>query len=281
MSPSPAPAALTEALAVIEGWDVPHRAAAVVTAGTDPVVHGDPSRSFALASVTKLLTAYACLVAVEEGTLDLDEPAGAPGCTVRHLLAHAGGYGFDTGPLMAPERKRVYSNTGFDALAAHLAERAAMAATDYVTAAVIEPLGLTHTDLRDRSLAFGAWSTVADLSTFAAELLAPTLVAATTLAEATTVQFPGLDGVLPGLGSQSPNDWGLGFERRGHKTPHWTGAANAPETFGHFGAAGTFLWVDPTRATALVVLTDRAFGPWAVAAWPPLADAVLAAVDAA
>jgi len=29
---------------------------------------------------------------------------------------------------------------------------------------------------------------------------------------------------------------------------------------------------------ALVVLTDEAFGPWAVAAWPALSDAVLAAV---
>ena len=167
----------------------------------------------------------------------------------------------------------MYSNTGFDALADHLAAEAGMDAGDYVTAAVVEPLGLSATTIGG-SLAHGATSSVADLARVAAELQSPPLVHAETLAEATTVQFPGLDGVLPGLGTQTPNDWGLGFELRGHKSPHWTGSTNAPSTFGHFGAAGTFLWVDPTVAVALVVLTDRAFGPWSIEAWPPLADAV-------
>ena len=62
-----------------------------------------------------------------------------------------------------------------------------------------------------------------DLLAFAGELLTPTLVAEETLAEATTVQFPGLAGVLPGWGRMEPNDWGLGFELRDAKSPHWTG----------------------------------------------------------
>jgi CubicO group peptidase (beta-lactamase class C family) len=82
------------------------------------------------------------------------------------------------------------------------------------------------------------------------------------------------------VGPQAPNDWGLGIEVRDHKHPHWTGATNSPETYGHFGAAGTFLWVDPAIDRALVVLTDRAFGPWALEVWPPLADAVVAASQA-
>jgi CubicO group peptidase (beta-lactamase class C family) len=97
-----------------------------------------------------------------------------------------------------------------------------------------------------------------------------------TLAEATTVAFPGLDGVLPGIGRQTPNDWGLGFELKDAKTPHWTGSRNSPATFGHFGGAGTFLWVDPAVATACACLTDLEFGDWALQAWPALADAVLA-----
>ena len=109
--------------------------------------------------------------------------------------------------------------------------------------------------------------------------LAPTLVAAETLAEATSVQFPGLTGVLPGFGRQEPNDWGLGFELRDGKAPHWTGARNSPRTFGHFGAAGTFLWVDPDAQLACAVLTDREFGPWSVEEWPAFSDAVLAEVD--
>lgn len=84
-----------------------------------------------------------------------------------------------------------------------------------------------------------------------------------------TVQYPGTKGVLPGYGHQNPNDWGLGFEIRDGKSPHWTGSASSPRTFGHFGQSGTFLWIDPDAALACVSLTDRAFGPWAVEAWPP------------
>ena len=40
-----------------------------------------------------------------------------------------------------------------------------------------------------------------DLMGFAAELLTPTLIAPETLAEATSVQFPGLAGVLPSAAS--------------------------------------------------------------------------------
>jgi CubicO group peptidase (beta-lactamase class C family) len=271
-------ARLAAALWETGGWEATNIAAAVVAPGGTVATIGPGDRSFRLASVTKLLTAYACLIAVEEGTLDLDEPTGPPGVTVRHLLAHAGGYGFDTGVLMLPERKRIYSNTGFDALADHLAHAAGMPADDYLTLAVFEPLKMTHTDVRGGSLAHGAWSTGADLARFAAELLAPTLVHPETLAAATEVAYPGLAGILPGIGPQDQNDWGLGFEIRGYKTPHWTGRTNSPATYGHFGASGTFLWVDPAVQRSLLVLTDRNFGPWALSAWPPLADAVIAAV---
>lgn len=266
-------------LALIDTWDVPHASATIVDRDGSATTTGDIDRVFALASVTKMLFAYSSLVALEEGTLVLDQPAGPPGCTVRHLLAHAGGFGFDTGVLMPPERKRVYSNTGFDTLAEHLTMQAGMSAQTYLTEAVFQPLAMESTDIGDRSVAHGASSTVADLTRFAAELLRPTLISAATLADATTVQFPGLDGVLPGFGTQTPNDWGLGFEIRAHKSPHWTGTTNAPTTYGHFGAGGTFVWVDPTLERSLVVLTDRPFGDWAGAAWPTLADAVVADAD--
>lgn len=94
-------------------------------------------------------------------------------------------------------------------------------------------------------------------------------------ADAITVQFPGVNGVLPGFGVQRPNDWGLGFEIRDGKSPHWTGSANSPATFGHFGQSGTFLWVDPVADLALVALTDRDFGDWTYALWPAISDGVL------
>ena len=130
---------------------------------------GPTSHRFGLASVTKLFAAYAALVAVEEGTLDLDEPAGptgASGATVRHLLAHAAGLGPDSGALAAVGARRIYSNAGFDALAAHMAERSAMEATEYVVAAVLEPLGLTHTRFTAPSLAHGLSSSVRDVARF-------------------------------------------------------------------------------------------------------------------
>jgi len=99
-----------------------------------------------------------------------------------------------------------------------------------------------------------------------------------TLARATGVSFPGRRGVLPGFGLQRENDWGLGLEIRGTKSPHWTGSRNSPETFGHFGQSGTFLWVDPRAGAALVALSDRPFGEWAAQAWPPYSDGVLDAL---
>ena len=66
-----------------------------------------------------------------------------------------------------------------------------------------------------------------------------------------------------GVRVQRPNDWGLGFEIRDGKSPHWTGSSNSGRTYGHFGQSGTFLWVDPDADLALVVLTDRDFGEWA------------------
>lgn len=229
-----------------------------------------------IASVTKPLFAYACLVAVEEQTLALDMPAGPPGATVRHLLAHASGLPFEgPEPLAAPGQRRIYSNTGFEVLGELMTVRSGMAAGAYLTEAVLRPLGMTATDLRG-SVAKDGWSTVDDLAAFATELLSPALLAAGTLTEATSEQFPGLAGVVPGMGSYDPNPWGLGFELKGDKSPHWTAPDGSPRTFGHFGGAGTFLWVDPDARLACVVLTDRTFGDWAPPLWSALSGAVLA-----
>lgn len=263
------------ALEQIDAWPAPTAAVAVVT--RDGVVgeRGPTEVVLRWASVTKLVTALAALVAAEEGILDLDEPAGPAGSTVRHLLAHASGLPFEGEvPISKPGERRIYSNSGFDLLGERLAAGAEMPFGDYLRAAVLDPLDLRRAELRGRP-SEGIWGTLADLSALGRELLAPTLVAAETLAEATGVVFPGLAGVLPGIGRQEPNDWGLGLELKDAKQPHWTGRANSPRTFGHFGGAGTFLWVDPEVGVACACLTDLEFGDWALEAWPPLADAVL------
>jgi CubicO group peptidase (beta-lactamase class C family) len=258
-----------EALRQVEGW--PCRHAAVAVAGRVGASHGDLERTYPWASVTKIATAVAVLVAAEEGILDLDEPAGPPGATVRHLLAHASGLALGgRSPLTAPGKRRIYSNTGFDLLGELVAERSGMPFPRYFR----EVWGF---ELRG-SPAAGVEAPLATLLVVARELLAPERIARETLAEAVEVQFPGLMGVLPGFGRHVRNDWGLGFELRDGKSPHWTGARNSPRTFGHFGRDGGFLWVDPDAEVALACLTDLEFGEWARQAWPRLSDAVLAEV---
>jgi CubicO group peptidase (beta-lactamase class C family) len=268
-----------ESVRAVAGWPVDHVAAAVVGAdGAVLAAEGPMAREFKLASVTKPLTAYATLIAVEEGAVEWDQPAGPPGSTVRHLIAHTSGLAFDEHKVVAaPGTRRLYSNPGFEVLADTVHEASAIPFAEYLTEAVLAPLGMTSSRLAGTAGA-GAVSTCDDLVRFAAELLSPTLVSKSTLDEATTVAFPGLAGVLPGFGYQKENDWGLGFELRDHKNPHWTGTNSSPRTFGHFGQSGTFLWVDPEAGVACVALTDRAFGPWAVDAWPAFTDAVLAEV---
>ena len=263
-----------EALRQIDEWGAARAAVGAVRAADVLATRGDTSREFRWASVTKLVTALATLVAAEEGTIDLDEPAGPEGSTVRHLLAHASGLPFEPGgPTSRVGQRRIYSNVGFETLADYIAARAEMPFAQYLDEAVVQPLGM-RAELRG-SPAADLHGSLDDLLLLAQELQAPRLVAEETLAEATTVQFPGLAGVLPDFGRMDPNDWGLGFELRNAKSPHWTGTRNSPRTFGHFGGSGTFLWVDPERELALAVLTDREFGDWALAAWPALSDAVL------
>jgi CubicO group peptidase (beta-lactamase class C family) len=272
---------MTSVLAEVQEWPVETTAAAVVGPSGVLATHGPVTHEFALASVTKPLVALAILVAVEEEAVSLDDPADEellPGATLRHLLAHASGVAPER-PMRSfpPAQRRVYSNVGIE-MAARLVEAATgMPFAQYLDEAVVRPLHLEHTRL-DGSPARDGISTVADLSRVMHELLSSTgLLSAELRKDLATVQYPGLRGVLPGFGPKDPNDWGLGFEIRGNKSPHWTGTTNSPFTFGHFGQSGTMMWLDPEAQLGLVCLSDRDFDEWAAKGWPALSDAVLAA----
>jgi CubicO group peptidase (beta-lactamase class C family) len=263
------------ALDLTTTWAVPHVSACVIDHGQVVASVGDVERRFPLASITKPLIAWAVLVAIEEGTLGLDDPAGQTGCTMRHLLSHAGGYGFDEPePISRPERTRGYSNTGFEIAATALEAASGIGAGEYLAEAVLEPLDMRRTSL-DGSAAHGATGCVADMARFVVEMRTPTLVDATTRDTAFHSTYPDLSGIVPGVGRFAPCPWGLGFEIRGDKSPHWTGSLNSPRTVGHFGGAGTMFWLDPDHDLAVVALTDERFGEWALAAWPMLSDAVI------
>lgn len=257
-------------------WPVASAAAAVV--GPDGVVERTgPDERYAWASVTKLLTALTVLRAAGDGVIGLDEPAGPPGSTVRHLLAHVSGLTLRgrPAPRTAPGERRVYSNAGYEALAKLTARRTGEPFADSMRRLVLEPLGLRGTAL-EGSPAGGAVGPAGDAAALACELLAPRRLPADAVTQLSTPAFAGLPGALPGFGEQRHNDWGLGAEIRDHKSPHWTSGDNSPRTFGHFGRAGGFVWVDPDAGLACVSLSDRAFGPWAVERWPRLATFVLA-----
>ena len=274
---------LEQVLAEVETWEPSTVAIGLTDAAAPVATHGPVDEVFWLASVSKPISAYGVLLAVQHGDLNLDEPVDVDGATevvtVRHLLAHAGGLPPEpSGPWTAPERRRVYCDWAYELLGDLVATRTGLAFEEYLELEVFGPLGMSDSHLGGPA-GHGVHGSVADLLRFGRELLDPDLLDAALLAEATEVAFPGLDGVVPGFGRQTPNDWALGFEVRGSKTDHWMGTRLPAGTFGHFGLAGSFLWVDPERGIATAELADQRFGPWAVEAWGPFNDRVVAALD--
>jgi CubicO group peptidase (beta-lactamase class C family) len=236
---------------------------------------GDTARRRPLRSVTKTLTGLACTIAIERGAVDLDDPAGPPGSTLRHLLCHASGLFYESDRVLQPPgRRRHYSNRGIDLAAEHVAAAVGRDFGDWVEEQVARPLGMEELDWTG-SPSVGAAAPLDDLTLFALELLRPTLVGPAAFALATTPQLPELAGIMPGFGKQDPNPFGLGFEVRGTKSPHWTGARSSPRTFGHFGMLGTALWVDPAADLAAVIGTDHEFCEAHRTLLPRLTDDIL------
>lgn len=264
-----------QAFELLADWPVDNMAAAIIDRGGEIHLHGDESREFRLASVTKVITAWAVLIACEEGTVSLTDAVGQEGCTVRHLLAHAGGYPFEgEASVGVPGARRIYSNTGYEMLAAHLEARSEMPFWEYVEGSVFDPLGIVAAT-QTGSSAKDARLDIVGLSLFLAELRRPRLLARETFTEAVAPQFDDLEGIVPGIGRFDPCPWGLGPEIHGIKHPHWMSPNNSAATYGHFGGSGTFVWVDPIADVACAVLTGREFDQWALTHWPEFSSAVL------
>lgn len=240
---------------------------AAAAIGPDGHIHrwGDTSHVFELASVTKLLTAATVHLAVEEGSVALDDGLDDRGVSIADLLAHAGGLAPNGMVLDEPGMRRIYSNGGYELVADAVAAATEMPFAQYMREGLFIPLAMNSAALTG-SPAFGGQASVEDLASFVVGL--PKLLAPATIEAMTSPYLPELIGVLPGYGRQVPNPWGLGPEIRATKDPHWTAPENSPTTWGHFGQAGTFVWVDPAVDISLIVLTDRPFGEWALPLWP-------------
>lgn len=265
-------------LDTLKYWPADHIAASVLAEpdadGAPKIVgeFGDRQRQFRLMSVTKLLTTWAVMVAVEEGIFELDDAMGPEGSTVRHLMSHASGVAFGEPVQEKPvEERRIYSSAGMDIVADAIAAEAGMPFAQYLDEAVLQPLGMRDTYL-EGSAGHGGVSTVADVEKFAAEALEPQLLHPATVQEVFTEQFPELDGVVPGYGMMRPSHWGIGFAIFGggndlKPARLWFGDNMPADVAGHFGQSGTFMWLHQETKRAAIVLTDRDFGQWAKPLW--------------
>lgn len=260
---------------LVREWPAGNTSICVIERHGEVRKFGDSTRTSRVASVSKVLTAWATLIAVEEGSTSLDTQVGQTDCTLAHLLAHAGGFSFDGKvPIVAPGRKRIYSNTGYELIAEHLETVCEMPFNRYLNEAIFEPLKMEKSFLNG-SAAHDVISCVDDLTKFANELRDPKLISMNTAAMATTTQFLDLEGVVPGVGRFDPCNWGFGPELHGTKHPHWMGSRNSASAFGHFGGTGSFIWHDPTANISCVGLCELEFESWAMHHWPIFFDAVL------
>jgi CubicO group peptidase (beta-lactamase class C family) len=263
------------AFELAQEWPAPNTSICIIDRQEQTHTFGDTSQTSRIASVSKLLTAWAAHIAIEEGSTTLDAAVGQEGCTLAHLLAHSGGYSFDgDAPIVSPARKRIYSNSGYDLIAGHLTDVTQIAFSEYLNDAVFSPLGMTSS-LLNGSGAKDVVSCVDDLVEFALELRNPRLVSSATARAATTTQFADLEGVVPGVGRFSPCNWGYGPEIHGAKHPHWMGTRNSASTFGHFGGTGSFIWHDPVANISCITLCRTEFDNWALHYWPQFVDALL------
>jgi CubicO group peptidase (beta-lactamase class C family) len=265
-----------------------------VPRGHEPV---GPETRFALASLTKPLVATACLSAVEEGVVSLDDEV-RDGFALRHLLSHCSGLPFegalDAAQLEPPATERRYSNLGY-AVAAQVVEDAAeMPFRDYLAAAVLEPLGMDASlgldpadagrtaEVREPTLwvdgtayfngdpfraaavaGSGGYASARAYARFLSVLLdggraaGGPLLAPETVDEMLETQFGELPGGVGGVAHWDACPWGLGLDVRGTREPHWTGDALTPSANTHFGSSGTLAWIDRARGLGLVALASR------------------------
>ena len=95
----------------------------------------------------------------------------------------------------------------------------------------------------------------------------------------TTSQTDGLRGGIEGFMTWDDCTWGLGFDLRGVKRPHFSGEYSSPRTFGHTGVAGTFAWADPATDLVCVMLANRMlYNRWNTSRWSRFSTAVASTV---
>ena len=254
-------------LRAIDDWQCGH-VAAVVTGRAD-AARGDEAHRFEWASVSKLATALATLVAAEEGIVDLDEPAGPPGRpSATFWRMHQGCPSIRPADLPAGPSAHLL-NYGFDVAAALVAERAEMAFPTYF-AHVWAGTGMSL----EGSAGSGVSGTIADLAVLArssrrrSESLPRRSPRRRQCSSRASTECCPASAARTRTTGGSASSCETGSRRTGPARS--TRAAFGPSD----GAARSF---GSTRrpGSRSASSRPRRFGNWAVDAWPALSDAVL------
>jgi CubicO group peptidase (beta-lactamase class C family) len=224
-------------------------------------------------------------------------------------------------PLFPPGTQWSYSNYGFGLAGEIIARSSGRGYHEFVAEEILAPLGMQqsflrppesvynriawvwlpeepHTDHERYNSAYfrklgipwgGLYSTPEDLAVFAQAFLeggrvqGRRILSPTTASEMTRNHL----GDAVGETSNTPRafrsvSWGLGWDVKGGKAPHNSGALTSRATFGHTGSSGSMLWADPARDLICVMIGTRsAESGWADGLVPRRAlfsDAVAAAV---
>jgi CubicO group peptidase (beta-lactamase class C family) len=220
-------------------------------------------------------------------------------------------------PIDDPGQRRAYSNVGYARAAALLAQGGGLSWSAYVAGAVLEPIGMRATAFgcavddptvvrvrdpgllghgeqlfngpRFRTLGLpqsGAYGTASDYLALLRLVLdggrlpsGAALLAPETCARLHANHGGALAGGVGGFMEWDRCDWGLGFELRDGKLPHWTGAALSEAAFTHFGVSGTLAFGDPATGACGVILAARGtYSGWMLepGGWPDICAAIAA-----
>jgi len=219
--------------------------------------------------------------------------------TVRHLLTHTSGLPAGVGlPAATPEatlrrliatplrwqpgERVVYSDVGPVVLMAAVERVSGESAADLLSRRVFGPLGMKRTFFRPDGRCVACAPTARDIQGRVHDPIARRLggVAGNAGLFATATDVGRFAAMLAGGGELenvrifraetieefTRRQSGSGTRALGWDTanPRGAGAASRPATsrlFGHTGFTGTSLWVDPTRGTWTVLLTNRTYAP--------------------
>lgn len=248
-----------ESTALLGQWAT---AASVLHQARTPLVTTGPrDEPFPWASVSKLAVAAVVGCAVQRGEMQFDDLLGPEGATLAHVLSHSSGLGPTREALGARVGiKRIYSTFGYELIVERLGGVAAFVEQCHDV--------LTMTSVAsDGTAGGGLVGSLEDLESLAWTWLGHGALTELSVQQMTTTFLPDLGGVVPGFGSFQPCPWALGPQVKG-ASEHWMGARWPAGSFGHFGQSGSLVLIDHERDFAVVALSSREFGPWAVSTWP-------------